>query len=143
MSAHSSIPSSSTSSLPSDSSSSTPSTSLFFLWLPDYTDSDAQRRRAEATPRHLKQMMANVVSKQRGDYGGVTTMRATSANARQAAKNHMIDGTIVIVEAESVEAVWRLIEQDVFYTENVWDKERIVIKPFIPTLPHRQIAARM
>ena len=84
--------------------------------------------------------MANVVSKKRDgqyywaytfvmntyglcvhlvDYGGVTTIQTTHANLRQAAANNMIDGTIVVIEAESMEAVWKLIEQDVFYTENV------------------------
>lgn len=53
------------------------------------------------------------------DYGGVTTIQTTYANLRQAAANNMIDGTIVVIEAESMEAVWKLIEQDVFYTENV------------------------
>ncbi|KAI0686951.1 hypothetical protein BC835DRAFT_1223748, partial [Cytidiella melzeri] len=107
---------------------SVPTTSLFFLWLPDCTDPDAARRREAATPRHLQQMMANVASSL--DYGGVTTMRSTVAHPRKAAAEHLVDGSIVILEAESIDDVWNLIEHDVFYTENVWDKTRMVIKPF-------------
>ncbi|KAI0799713.1 hypothetical protein BC629DRAFT_1591869 [Irpex lacteus] len=131
--------------LPSTSnSSSATSTSFFFVWLPDCTDSDVGRRRLEATPRHIKQMLAWVVSKKGYvNYGGVTTIRPTSVQLRQATTDHAIDGSIVILEAKSSEVVWELIKADAFYTENVWDKERIVVKPFLPMSPLPTPTARL
>ncbi len=53
------------------------------------------------------------------NYGGVTTIRPTSVQLRQATTDHAIDGSIVILEAKSSEVVWELIKADAFYTENV------------------------
>lgn len=63
-------------------------------------------------------------------------------------------GSLVIVEAESLEEVRKLIESDVYYTSNVvrvsvsssrrfvtdlsshqWDKEKLVISPIVLGLP--------
>jgi len=40
-----------------------------------------------------------------------------------------------ILQAESLEAVKKMIETDIYYTSNVWDPERIVILPFAAVTP--------
>lgn len=44
-------------------------------------------------------------------------------------------GSLVIYEAESVEEVRKIIEADIYSTNGVWDKERLLILPFVPSVP--------
>ncbi|KAI0341140.1 hypothetical protein BDW22DRAFT_1359365 [Trametopsis cervina] len=110
---------------------------LFFVWAPDYTDPDAPRRRGAAARAHLRDMRENIIDKELDDYGGVTTSRATSLSSKKAAEQQLVDGTIVVLRAENIEQVRELLERDLFWTQGVWDKERVVIKPFIRTTAAR------
>jgi len=44
-------------------------------------------------------------------------------------------GSLMIFEAENIEAVKTMIETDIYYTSGVWDPERLVILPFVAATP--------
>ncbi|KAI0333280.1 hypothetical protein GY45DRAFT_1319893 [Cubamyces sp. BRFM 1775] len=45
-------------------------------------------------------------------------------------------GGFIIVKAESIEEVWKIIKEDVFYTSGeVWDREKIIIEPAYIVMP--------
>jgi len=87
----------------------------FAIWAPDYPD--AADRRATSRPEHLegiKQYTADGFAK----IAGPLFDPASNDN----------NGSLVIVEAESVEAVRAIIEKDAYWTNNVWDKEKLDIR---------------
>lgn len=45
--------------------------------------------------------------------------------------NRKFVGSALLYEAENLEAVRRLVEQDLYWTENVWDKDKVVILPIV------------
>lgn len=106
----------------------------FMLYAPDYTDPDAFSRRMAVRPTHL----ANAKTlKEQGvmRIGGGLVDPATY----QSAEKKLI-GSMMVYEAESLEAVRKLVEADIYYTSNVWDKEKLVILPWIPAHPLPPIA---
>ncbi|KAF8528652.1 hypothetical protein JB92DRAFT_2657809, partial [Gautieria morchelliformis] len=46
-----------------------------------------------------------------------------------ASKREMV-GSMVVLQATSVAEVRKRIESDIYWTSDVWDKERLVILPF-------------
>jgi len=40
-------------------------------------------------------------------------------------------GSVLLYEAESIEDARKLVEQDLYWTENVWDKEKLIILPMV------------
>ncbi|KAJ7512467.1 hypothetical protein B0H11DRAFT_1951346 [Mycena galericulata] len=44
-------------------------------------------------------------------------------------------GSLAIFVAENIETVRKIVESDPFYTEGVWDAERVVILPFLAVTP--------
>lgn len=43
-------------------------------------------------------------------------------------------GSVLFYEAESIEEVHKVVESDPYYTDGVWDKEKLVILPFVPAM---------
>ncbi|KAG8984299.1 hypothetical protein FRB90_005416 [Tulasnella sp. 427] len=43
-------------------------------------------------------------------------------------------GSMLLLEAESLEAVTERIESDIYYTSGVWDRSRLVILPYVKAL---------
>jgi hypothetical protein len=47
------------------------------------------------------------------------------------ATERKVAGSTLILEAESLEEARKVIENDAYYKENVWDKEKIIIGPYL------------
>lgn len=43
-------------------------------------------------------------------------------------------GSMLLLEAESLEAVRKRIENDIYYTSGVWDRNKLVILPYVKAL---------
>ncbi|KAF9244983.1 hypothetical protein BU15DRAFT_41434 [Melanogaster broomeanus] len=99
----------------------------FVVWAPDCTDEGALARRLAVRPSHLENAGKLINQGIFRVAGGVLT--SDSANA--APSDRKFFGSCLIVEAESLEAVRKLIEEDVYYKTGVWDKEKLLILPFM------------
>ncbi|KAG2153631.1 uncharacterized protein EDB93DRAFT_1133837 [Suillus bovinus] len=105
--------------------SSTPSLPKFVVWAPDYTDEGALQRRLAVRPAHLENIK-NQINRGVLRVGGAF-MTPESVDA--AAADRKFRGSCMIYEGESVEAVRKLVEEDLYYKTDVWDKEKLVILP--------------
>ncbi|KAF9244984.1 hypothetical protein BU15DRAFT_41479 [Melanogaster broomeanus] len=99
----------------------------YVVWAPDYTDEGALARRMAVRPKHF--VTANKLIKQGilKVAGGLMTPESQHA----APEDRKLVGSVLIYEAENIEAARKLVEQDLYWTENVWDKEKLVILPMI------------
>ncbi|KAJ7148620.1 hypothetical protein C8R43DRAFT_888729 [Mycena crocata] len=101
----------------------------FLVYAPDKTDAGAVERRLSARPKHLenatKAINAGIIR-----VGGalLTPESLTGADKK------MI-GSVIIYQAENIEAVTTMVETDIYYTAGVWDPERLVILPFVAATP--------
>ncbi|KAI0343501.1 hypothetical protein BDW22DRAFT_1355949 [Trametopsis cervina] len=104
-------------------------THLYIAFAPDYTDAEAYSRRMSVRPKHLERIHAFTKS---GilRHGGILIAPETLES-----ETKKIIGSSMIFEAESVEAVRKIIEEDVYWAANVWDKEKLAIYPYIPGTP--------
>ncbi|KAG8819681.1 hypothetical protein FRC18_011955 [Serendipita sp. 400] len=105
-----------------------PTLHLFVIWAPDYTDEDAINRRLAVRSEHLR------VAKLNEEAGYVTAVNgpllSPESIAAPDAPKKMV-GSMLVVRAASIEEVRAKVESDVYWTGNVWDKEKLVIAPFI------------
>ncbi|KZT03967.1 uncharacterized protein LAESUDRAFT_658742 [Laetiporus sulphureus 93-53] len=106
---------------------SEPTLYKFVVWAPDMTDPDALQRRLSVRERHLARATDLHNSKQWKVGGALLTPESI---ASPDAEKKMI-GSMIICEAESIEAVRKMIESDIYYTSNVWDKEKLQIFPYL------------
>ncbi|KAI0318916.1 hypothetical protein OF83DRAFT_1170680 [Amylostereum chailletii] len=99
----------------------------FLAWCPDYTEEGTLQRRLAVRPQHLAKLQTNI---EQGvfKFGGFTTT-ADSVGADPA--DVKINGSNMIFYAESVEEVRKIIEADPYWAHNVWDKERVDIRPIV------------
>ncbi|KAJ7731099.1 hypothetical protein DFH07DRAFT_755863 [Mycena maculata] len=103
----------------------------FVVYAPDKTDSGAFERRLSVRATHLenaaKAITAGVIR-----VGGalLTPESLTGADKKMASI-----GSMMIFEAENIEAVRTMVEADIYYTSGVWDPERLVILPFVSATP--------
>ncbi|KAI6169546.1 hypothetical protein EDD17DRAFT_1464103 [Pisolithus thermaeus] len=106
---------------------STQSQQTYIVWAPDYTDEGALARRMAVRQKHF--VTANKLIKQGilKVAGGLLTPETQDA----APGNRKFVGSALLYEAENLEAVRKLVEQDVYWTETVWNKDKIVILPII------------
>ncbi|KAI0089636.1 hypothetical protein BDY19DRAFT_889336 [Irpex rosettiformis] len=108
-----------------------PSTTFSFLVVaPDYMDADASKRRNDAKDSHIEHM---------GKFGKAGILRAGGgmlpADNYDFSSGAKVTGSFMIFEAESIEAVKQIIEEDIFWTQSVWDHEKLQIIPFYSPLP--------
>nr|GAT55837.1 predicted protein [Mycena chlorophos] len=96
----------------------------FLVYAPDHPD--AAERREAFMPEHWKVIKALIDS-------GVICVAGPllSPESIHDSEKRMV-GSLIIFQAENIEAVRMSIEKDLFYLNDVWDKERIVILPFEP-----------
>ncbi|KAI0258816.1 hypothetical protein BC834DRAFT_847119 [Gloeopeniophorella convolvens] len=106
-------------------SSETSTKQTFVAWLPDYTDADALPRRLAVRTAHLEGMKQLLESGQI-KYGGPTYAPEPLPNGEK-----KLNGSVVVFEAESAEAVRGIIERDAYWAGNVWDKEKVDIRGII------------
>ncbi|EMD33191.1 hypothetical protein CERSUDRAFT_126342 [Gelatoporia subvermispora B] len=102
----------------------------FLVYAPDYTDAEAPQRRLAVRPKHLegaRQLVAEGVIR----VGGAML---SPESIQPGAEKKMV-GSTMIYEAESLEAVKKIVEEDPYYVGNVWDKEKLVILPYAAATP--------
>ncbi|KAF8307674.1 hypothetical protein DL93DRAFT_2087768 [Clavulina sp. PMI_390] len=95
----------------------------YFVYCPDYTDSEALSRRMAVRPEHL-------ASWQPLNENGWTKLSGpffTPESIEPGATDKKFVGSMFIIEAESVEAIRKRIEADAYWKGNVWDKEKFSI----------------
>ncbi|KIJ67522.1 hypothetical protein HYDPIDRAFT_84559 [Hydnomerulius pinastri MD-312] len=99
----------------------------YMVWAPDRTDEGALARRMAVRPKHF--VAANKLIKEGilKVAGGLVTPETMDATPEH---REFVDSAL-IYEAESLAAARKLVEQDLYWTENVWDKEKLVILPMI------------
>jgi len=88
----------------------------FLVIAHDATTPGTLDRRMEVRPRHLEEL-GPLVQAGRVAIGGVTLD-----------ENGAINGSMIVIEAESEDEVRDLIARDVYTQEGVW--ERVEIRPF-------------
>ncbi|KAH9833476.1 uncharacterized protein C8Q71DRAFT_725699 [Rhodofomes roseus] len=99
----------------------------FAVWAPDMTDPEAFSRRMAVRESHLvnaKSLFANGVLK----FGG--GLLSPESIASPTAEKKLV-GSMMVFEADSVEAVRKVIESDLYYQNGVWDKEKLQIFPWL------------
>ncbi|KAL7939962.1 hypothetical protein V8C42DRAFT_91317 [Trichoderma barbatum] len=97
----------------------------YFIYAPAQSDSGMLARQKVAAAAHLAH--ANSLNATGNlDYGGpVLTASSTAANPTFA-------GSVFILKVENLEAAKKVVEDDAYYTGNVWDPKKIVVLPYIP-----------
>ncbi|TCD66660.1 hypothetical protein EIP91_001078 [Steccherinum ochraceum] len=103
---------------------SAPTTFKFAIWAPDYSDEECLARRLSVRERHL------VNAKKLTEAGTLKLGGAMLKDGTHLTDQPKMQGSLMIYEAESIDVVWKLIKEDIYYTGNVWDKERLQITPF-------------
>ncbi|PCH39051.1 hypothetical protein WOLCODRAFT_141084 [Wolfiporia cocos MD-104 SS10] len=101
----------------------------FFVWAPDMTDPGAFQRRMSQRPKHLERAKVLYESGFLKIGGPLLTPESiASPNAEK-----KMTGSIIICEADSIETVRKTWEEDLYYHNGVWDKEKLFVVPFLPT----------
>ncbi|KAL1945222.1 hypothetical protein VTO73DRAFT_2073 [Trametes versicolor] len=98
---------------------------LFSIYAPDYTDEEAVQRRLAVRQTHLDTAAKNPSMK----VGGAM-LSPNDALDKPDLEKKMI-GSFMILECDTYEDAKKMIEGDVYWTGNVWDKEKTVIRPFV------------
>ncbi|RPD57336.1 hypothetical protein L226DRAFT_467496 [Lentinus tigrinus ALCF2SS1-7] len=101
----------------------------FVLYAPDYADEDAVNRRLAVRDAHLANGLKNPAAK----IGGAMLSPNEALDTPDAPKK--MAGSLVIYEANSYAEVKAMVEADVYWMGNVWDKEKTVIVPFVSPKP--------
>ncbi|KAL0956198.1 hypothetical protein HGRIS_002355 [Hohenbuehelia grisea] len=108
-----------------------PTLQKFFVYAPDYTDEGTFQRRMSVRPKHLEKI-AELKNAGKIRVGGVL-LSPESVETADAEKK--IIGSTLICEYENIGQVREMIESDIYWSSNIWDKERLVILPFVPAIP--------
>ncbi|PPQ70515.1 hypothetical protein CVT26_013973 [Gymnopilus dilepis] len=103
----------------------------FFVYAPDKTEPGTLERRLSVREKHLVGAKAGHESGFIRIGGALTTPDAIT---NPDAPKNMV-GSAFIIEAESIEQVKNMIENDIYYTSGVWDPEKLVITPFFSAFP--------
>ncbi|KAF8160915.1 hypothetical protein B0H34DRAFT_795762 [Crassisporium funariophilum] len=115
----------------SDSISLKPELKTFVVYAPDRTEEGTLARRYEVRPSHLAGVTplieAGIIK-----VGGMLIDPDFVPTEGQPPK---AVGSVLMIKAESLSEVRKLIESDIYYTANVWDSEKLVILPFISATP--------
>ncbi|KAJ7512440.1 hypothetical protein B0H11DRAFT_1844214 [Mycena galericulata] len=111
------------------STSALPVLPRFFVHAPDKTDPEAFARRLSVRTKHLE------VARKAIDEGSIRIAGALLTPESLFSADKKMIGSMFIFEAENIEVVKKIIENDIYYKEGVWDLERIVILPFAAATP--------
>ena len=121
----------------------------FLLWAPDYTDADALNRRLAVRPKHFENARpltkSGVMStyeyhptpsprRMSGSYLTTTELGGALIDppTYNTSERKMI-GSMIIYEAESMEAVRKIVEEDIYYTGGVVSTMQLTRGLLIPT----------
>ncbi|KAH9888468.1 hypothetical protein C8Q73DRAFT_710273 [Cubamyces lactineus] len=102
---------------------------FFLVYAPDKPDAQREKHFPAHMERGRQLWQSGVIR-----MGGALLpqdVRATDAGAAE-----KTCGGFIIVKAESVDEVWAIIREDVFWTSGeVWDRERVTIQPAYIVMP--------
>jgi len=99
---------------------------LFFVYCPDYTDAECMTRRMAVRAKHLQEAAPIIASGWAKVAGGLITEDSLVQGA-----DKKFLGSAFIVQADNIAEVRQRMESDVYWTGNVWDKEKLVITVFL------------
>lgn len=104
-----------------------PKTHIFVVWAPDYADEGAFDRRMAIRDQHLQDLKKNQ------ENGFITKIAGPliSPESLEAGASIKMNGSMLLVRGTSMEEVRAKVEKDVFWINNVWDKEKLVISPIL------------
>jgi len=100
------------------SNTDAPAKQSFVVWAPDYPD--ALERRLAVRVQHSEGVKRLVAE-------GVIKLGAPMSDPT----SDKMNGSLLVVEAESAAAVRAIIEKDVYWASNVWDKEKLEIRSIV------------
>ncbi|KAI0026863.1 hypothetical protein K488DRAFT_75017 [Vararia minispora EC-137] len=106
----------------------------FIVWAPDRIDPDALARRLAVRPQHLVRAHELHARGVILTGGPMRPPESITPGASVDAQNAFV-GSTMIVAASSLEEARAVVEGDLYYTSNVWDKEKLTILPYSPSLP--------
>jgi len=95
----------------------------FAVWAPDYTDDACLARRLSVREKHIEG-----AGKLKAD-GLLKVGAAMIQDGTHFTEQPKMQGSLLVYEAESIDVVWKLIKEDIYYTGGVWDKDRLQITP--------------
>ncbi|OJT01658.1 hypothetical protein TRAPUB_7916 [Trametes pubescens] len=108
-------------------SASAPTLNYYHVYAQDLPDA----QRAKHTEAHMAQNTPLIQSGVIKFGGGLLRPESNSSDldARQS-----IVGSFIIVQAESIEAVWEILHKEIFYVSGeVWDREKVFVAPvYVP-----------
>ncbi|KAJ3810576.1 hypothetical protein EV368DRAFT_52298 [Lentinula lateritia] len=103
----------------------------FFVYAPDDTEEGTFAKRLSIRNEHLARMKT-ILAAGTIRVGGVLLSPESLSAPPEGQK--MI-GSTFICEAESLDEVKKMVEEDIYYKEGVWDKEKIVVLPMMAATP--------
>jgi len=103
---------------------------LWFVYAPDYTDAGALKRRLDSREQHLAGLKKLI------DEGWIKVAGplVTPESLEPWADKQFL-GSTFIISRFSIEEVRERMQSDIYWSKNVWDKEKMVITGFIPATP--------
>ncbi|GJJ06889.1 hypothetical protein Clacol_001085 [Clathrus columnatus] len=99
----------------------------FVLYAPDYTDEGALQRRLAVRGQHFA---TSHELRGKGVYGVAGGLLSDDGVGAVDPAQKLI-GSMIIINAGSLEEARKIAENDVYWTANVWDKERTTLVPFL------------
>ncbi|KAH7923416.1 hypothetical protein BV22DRAFT_1015458 [Leucogyrophana mollusca] len=108
---------------------SAPTLHSFVLWAPD--NEGVLAKRLSIRQQHLDNVNRLIAQKILRVGGGFMMPESVGAEAA----DRKFVGSCVIYEAANIDVVRRIVEEDVYYKEGVWDKEKLVILPIAMATP--------
>jgi len=99
----------------------------FVVWAPDMTDPDALHRRMSVRARHMEKVEA---MRQSGFLITGGALLSPIPIDLSVLEKKMV-GSMMICQADSIETVRKVLESGPYYNNDVWDKERLLILPFL------------
>ncbi|EPS96631.1 hypothetical protein FOMPIDRAFT_1130128 [Fomitopsis schrenkii] len=108
-------------------STSGPTLYKFAVWAPDMSDPEAFSRRMAVRETHLANAKKTFASGTLKFGGGLL---APESIASPDAPTKLV-GSMMVIEADSIESARAVIESDVYYQSGVWDKEKLQIFPWL------------
>ncbi|TEB37486.1 hypothetical protein FA13DRAFT_1786612 [Coprinellus micaceus] len=109
-----------------------PKLQTFYVYAPDKKEAGVLDKRFSVRPQHLERM-SGLISSKVIRFGGV--LLDPEDQPTEADPRPRLSGSMMVVEAESIEKVKEIITTDIYYESGVWDPEKLVICPIIPAVP--------
>lgn len=97
----------------------------FVAYAPDYTEEGTLEKRLSVRAQHLERL------RELKETGVMTSgiLLLDPETFELPDEPEKMVGSIMIFRAKTIGSVWEIIQSDVYWTEGVWDKERLKIYP--------------